>query len=287
MPYQYVKELLTRDIATEGELLIEKKIYDTLIDPVVRTRIGRQDAAIPIGPGQIPGSSIDINLASPKTMKVRLIAEGAAVPFGPIEFTSFNMKPQKYGLRIAATKEMIEDGKWDVLAYNIRQAGLEMAYNEDTKIIEDALDNATNTQAGGAAITISDITRAMQYLEDEDYNPKIMYVGPEVANDLRNIDTFVEADKLGTREAFENGLIGTIFGMKVRRFSANSTPTPATYTKYSYIIDPEHAFVIAEKRPVTVENYDDQVHDLSGAVVTQRFKARQLRADAIVLITTS
>jgi len=279
-----IQELLSTATGTEGSLLIEKKIYDTLIDPVVRTRVGRQFAAITIT--DIPGSSVDVDTVDPKSMKVNKIAEGAAIPISVEAYSSFNMKPVKYGLRIAITKEMMEDAKWDLLAHNIEQAGLFMAYNEDKLLISQALDNATQTQGGGAALTISDITTAMQYLEDEDYSPDVMLVGNEQANDLRNIDTFVEAHKLGTRETFENGLVGTIFGMKIVRFSTNSAPS-TTYAKYGYVMDTKHAFVIAEKRPVTVENYDDKIHDLQGATVTQRVVYRQLRADAICKVTTS
>jgi len=283
---QTIQELLTTAVGTEGSLLIEKTIYDTLIDPVVRTRIGRQFAAVVIGGAGIKGSSVDIDTVDPKSMKVHKVSEGAAIPLTLETYQSFNMKPVKYGLRILMTKEMKEDAKWDLLAHNITQAGLYMAYNEDKLLLQDALDNATNTVSNATAMTISDITAGMKYLEDESYIPKVMFVGTEVANDLRNIDTFVEAHKLGTREAFENGLVGTIFGMKIVRFETNSAPS-TTYAKYAYIVDPTQAYVVAEKRPVTVENYDDKVHDLSGAVVTQRIVYRQLRADAIAKIVTS
>lgn len=283
---EYVKELLTRDAATEGSLLIEKKIYDTLIDPVVRTRVGRQFAAITISPDQIKGSSIDIDTTDPKTHVVRVISEGASIPLSSVTWSSFNVKPEKYGMRIAVTKEMLEDGKWDLLKYNIEQAGYFMAFNEDSLLLSQALDNATNTQAGGAALTISDITAAMLYLENEDYKADVLLIGKEAANDLRNIDTFVEANKLGSREMLENGMIGTIFGMKVVEFSTNSAPS-TTYAKYAYVIDSKHAYVCVEKRPITIENYDDKTHDLQGATVTQRIRYRHLRADAICKITTS
>jgi len=277
-----VQEYLSTSTGTEGSLLIMKKIYDRLIEAVDKRRVGREDVAIYNGPNDIPGSSIDIDLVTPDSISVREVAEGGAVPLDVESCTSFNMKPIKYGVRPLITKEMMEDGKWNLLAHNIRSAGIKMGENEDTLIINDALDNASNTITGGAAITIANITRGMQYLEDADYNPTTMYVGPEVLNNLRNIDTFVEADKLGSREMLEKGTIGKIFGLIVKRISGNLMDT-----KYAYIFDKEEAFTIAEKRPITVENYNDAIHDLSGAVITQRVKVRQLRADAICKITTS
>ena len=281
-----IKELLTTAVAVEGQKLIERKIYDTLIEAVLKKLIGRAQAAIVVPPGEIPGSSIDINLVTPDSMRVYKIAEGAAVPLDVEAYTYFNMKPEKYAVRIAVTKEMLEDGKWNLIEHNIKKAGIEIAENEDLLVIQDALDNAANTVTGGAAIAISDMTRAMQFLEDLDYSPTHMFAGPEVCNDIRNIDTFVEANKLGTREMFETGFVGRIYGMDIIRFSRNVAPS-TTYSKYAYIIDRDHAFIIAEKRPMTVENYDDSIHDLSGAVVTQRIKVRQLRAEAICKITTT
>lgn len=276
-----VKEYLSRTAGTEGQLLIERKIYDTLISAAQKNMIGRGLASVYMGPSAIPGSSIDVNLVDPDSMTVFKVAEGAAIPIDVAGYTNTNFKPDKYAVRPLITKEMMEDGKWDLLAHNVQLAGVEMAENEDSLILT-VLTGATNVVAGGAAITIANITRAMQYLEDADYKPTDLLVGPEVANDLRNIDTFVEADKLGSREAFENGLIGKIFGMDVRVFSANiGTTTNA------YVLDRRHAFGIAEKRPLTVEEYDEVSRDLSGAVVTQRIKVKLLRDTAVCRITTS
>jgi len=276
-----VKEYLSRDAGTEGSLLIMKKIYDTLIEAVDKKRIGRTDAAIIMGPSSIPGSSIDIDLVTADSLSVKKVAEGAAIPIDVVAYTNFNMKPSKYGVRPLITKEMQEDGKWDLLAHNIKIAGMEMGENEDGLIVTDALDQAGNTVSGSGAITIANITRAMQYLEDNDYAPTTMYVGPEVLNDLRNIDTFVEADKLGSREMLQNGFVGTLFGLEVKLISGNIMTSA-----YAYVFDKNQAFCIAEKRPITVEKYDDVTHDLSGAVITQRVKVRYLRANAIAKITT-
>jgi len=75
-------------------------------------------------------------------------------------------------------------------------------------------------------------------------------------------------------------LIGTIFGMKVI-VSNNVTATLA------YIIDAAHAFVLADKRPLTIERYADPARDSSFVVITQRFAANYLRAEATSEITTT
>ena len=283
---KYVKELLQTDLGTEGQLLIPRKIHDTLIAEVDKNLIPRSEAAIYFRPGDIPGSSVDVDLVTPNTMDVRVVGEGGESSIDQVAYTSFNLKPLKYGVGIRITKEMLEDGKWNLLQHNIKTAGKRFAEKETELILSNALDSANSTVAGGAAITIANITRAMQYLEDEDYSPTTLFVGMEVLNDLRNIDTFVEANKVGNRDMLERGFLGTIFGVNVIKFSTNAAPS-TTYSKYAYVTDKEHAYVIAEKRPVTIANFEMPVYDMSAANITQRIKVRYLRAKAIAKITTS
>ena len=281
-----VQELLQTDIGTEGQLLIPRKIYDTLIAAVDKALIPRSEAAIYFGPGQIPGSSIDIDTIDPNTMDVRVVGEGAESVIDRTLYSSFNMKPVKYGVGIRITKEMMEDSKWNLLAQNIQTAGKRFAENETSLILQNALDSANSTVTGGAAITIANITRAIQYLDDEDYSATTLFIGMEVLNDLRNIDTFVEANKVGNRDMLERGFLGTIYGLNVIKFSTNAAPS-TTYSKYAYVTDKAHAYVIAEKRLITITNFDLPVYDMSAANITQRIKVRYLRAKAIAKITTS
>ena len=218
---QYVKELLSTELGIEGQLLIPRKIHATLIEEVNKRLIPRTEASFVVGPANIPGSSYDIDLETPNTLDIREVAEGADIPLDTMAYTTINVKPVKYGVSIRITKEMMEDAQWNLLERHIKTAGKRFAENE-TNLVLTELDNATNTTAGGAAITIANITTAMLDLEDDDYEPTTMLVGNEVLSDLRNIDTFVEANKLGSREMLQTGFIGTIFGMNVMNFSTNA-----------------------------------------------------------------
>lgn len=278
----YIQELLQTSAGTEGSLLIVKKIHDQLIMEVDKALIPRSEAALFAGPGMIPGSSLDINLEAEDAMDVRLVGEGAEIPLDNDEYSNVNSKPLKYGVAIRITRELMEDSKWPLLQLNVRKAGKRFAENE-TSLIVTALDGAANTVTGGSAITIANITRAMQYLEDADYEPTSFLVGNEVVNDLRNIDTFVEADKAGNNEMISRGFLGTIFGMNVMRASPNAGLTKTS----SYVFDKTQAYAITEKRPITVENFMLPQFDMSGAAVTQRITATLLRSNAVAKITTS
>ncbi len=283
---KYIKELLSTAAGTEGSLLIVKTIHDTLIAEVEKNLIPRSEAAFVVGSAQIPGSSYDVDLETADTLDIRTIAEGADIPIDQTGYTSTNIKPLKYGVGIRITHEMLEDAKWNLLERNITITGKRFAENENLLVIQQ-LDTAANTITGGAAMTIANITRAMQYLEDSDFTPTTMAVGNEVLNDLRNIDTFVEADKLGSREMLDKGFVGRLYGLNVIRFSSQATPTPTTYTKYAYVWDNRQAYCIVEKRPISVERFELPDNDMSAAAVTHRIAVKALRTSAIALITTT
>lgn len=282
---QYVKELLSTELATEGSLLIVKKIHDQLIEEANKRLIPRTEAKFVVGPANIPGSSYDIDFEVENSLDIREIAEGADIYLDNQKYTSINVKPVKYGVSIRITREMMEDAKWNLLESNIRTAGKRFAENE-TNLVLIQLDTADNTVAGGAAITIANITRAMQYLEDADREPTTFLVGNEVLNDLRNIDTFVEADKSGSTEMMDTAFKGVIYDMKVMRFSTNAAPS-STYSKYAYVYDKDEAYAIVEKRPIMVERFDLPSNDLTAAAVTQRIAVKALRTNSIAKIITT
>lgn len=271
---------LTRSTGTEGSLLIAKTIYDQLIEAVNKKLLGRDLAAIVMGPGSVPGSSVDINLETEDSTTVVEVAEGAEIPIGVPAYSSTNIKPKKYGVRPLITKEMMEDGKFDLLAHAIRRSGKEMAENEN-ELIEAVLDTAANTVSGGAQVTWANVVRAVQYLEDADFEATDIVMGPNVKADLMNLDLLIESHKAGS-----NGDVLSV--LKTKSGLTAHVVSGSIYTTTSaWVLDRTQAFAIVEKRPVTIEKYDDVIHDMSGAVITQRIAMKALRTSAICKITSS
>lgn len=81
----------------------------------------------------------------------------------------------------------------------------------------------------------------------------------------------------------DTGFKGVLYGLKVFRVSTNAGMTTTT----SYIYDRSQAYMIAEKRPISVERFDMPVFDLKAASLTQRITATYLRTSAICKVTTS
>ena len=279
---KFVKELLSTGTGTEGSLLIPATIHGVLIGEVEKALIPRSEAALFFGPAQIPGSSVNINLETADSMDVRQVPEGAEIPLDQAAYSNIQVTPDKYGVSIRITRELLEDAMFPLLEQNLRVAGKRFAENENSLVIAE-LDTAANTVAGGAELQIGNMTTAMQFLEDSDYSGSTFFVGMEVLNDLRNIDTFVEANKLGSTEMLDKGFVGRLYGLNVIKVSTNAGMTATT----SYVVDRSQAYAIAEKRPMTVERFDLPSYDMSAAAVTQRIAVKALRTSAIAKITTS
>jgi N4-gp56 family major capsid protein len=272
-------ELLTRSSEPET---IESEIYGTLIDAVKEKLIATNFIALRIGKESIPGDSIKIDYVDKDIMVVHEVAEGAEVPFEIGTISTFTLTPKKYGLRPMITKEMQEDGKFDLMEYNLREAGYQLAKFLDSALMAQISAGNTassHTVSGGAVITPANINTAIYNLEYDGYAATDIICSAEVAMDIRNTDTFVEADKAGVTNPSQ-GLIGQIFGMKVWQ-------TNQVTAKYAYVIDKAHALCFAEKRPITIERYNDVGKDLSGIVITTRWATRYLMANACCVITTS
>ncbi len=284
MAFKKIQEYITTDDGVEGTLLIPKLIMPTLIEEVDKNLIPREMASIVWNPTQIQGSSFTVDLETPNTMDVREVGEGAEIPLDNIGFTTVTYTPLKYGVAIRITREMMEDSQFELLQRNVRTAGKRFAENE-TNLILGALDGADATTAGGAAITIANITESMFDVEQNDFTPTDFLVGNEVLQDLRNIDTFVEANKAGNTDMLNRGFRGTLYGLNVARFSTNAGANAVRTS--SYVFDRSQAYGIAIKRDITVENFDLPTYDMQGAAITQRIDVQLLRSTAVSKITTS
>lgn len=289
---QKLQELLTTGSAPE-QILTD--IYRTIVENVKTSLVATNFVGLRFGPDSIPGSSLNIIGQEKNSLSVSLVGEGAEVPIATEGTFSWNMKPKKYGIRPLITKEMQEDSLFDVVNRNLAEASYQLARRIDRIILTAVRQGAGNTVTGGSTITIANITSAMQNLEANDYVPTDMIIGPAVANDLRNIDTFVEADKAGVSDPTKS-LIGTIFGMKVwqsNNIFSTDVATSANTTD-CLVIDRRHAVAFAEKRPITIERYNDVTRQLDGIVITTRFDAKAIptadggtTTSAICLITTT
>ena len=279
-----------QELADEGILfkdheseLIKQNLVSTIKDSAQKTAVGRQIVQV------IPmkeGSTLDWDKADKGSMIVRKIGESTAGRLTRETYTKIQSTPEKYGGTIKITKEMIEDSNFPLIERMLKQAGKEVSNTEDTIIFNSFADTSTgfpsetgfSINSQGTELGVVDFTNSMSLIEGQDFNPDTFVVHPTQVNELRQIDTFVEADKLGDRRVFETGWVGKIFGMDGVR-STNLTENVA------YVLDKTEAGMLVIRRPLTIEKFNDPLRDLVGATFTQRMSARVVEAKAGVKIT--
>tara|TARA_A100001201_G_scaffold142907_2_gene142500 strand:+ start:2851 stop:3711 length:861 start_codon:yes stop_codon:yes gene_type:complete len=279
---KYIKEsgiLSTGSTSTGSNVLAPTMVYRTLQEAVRKQLVFRPLAALLIGPGEIPGPAVKVSLQDPDSMSVHNVAEGAELPYGQETYSQITITPAKYGVAIGITREMVEDSMFSVMEKNAQTAGYALADKEDQLVVSTL--EAGSTAAGHdsqytTSMTLADITTSMALLEADGYTPTDLVVGTTVASDIRNLASLNTANLSITSGDIANiRLIGNIFGMNVIVSRNLSNATDA------FVIDRNHAFAIAEKRPVTMERFDDFMRDTHNMVATMRIAARYLRGEAI------
>lgn len=268
---------------TDGASTIPSYIYENLIEATKQKLVGRNVTGLIIGPSSIPGSTVDIPVMTKNTLAISSVGEGAEILMDEAAITSSTKTPIKYGVAIRLTREVMEDSKFPLFQAQIREAGYQIARNEDTLIWTTTSAGAGTTVAGAGALTMANITNAMYNLETNDFTPTDLVVSPACANDIRLFDTFAEADKHGNREMMETGFIGKMYNMKVWQGSEQMN-TGATAD--AFVIDKSEGLGLVEKRPMTIEEEPLPRFDSQAWYVTQRVVPFVVKANAISKITT-
>jgi len=269
--------------SSTGSYTIPRTLFSRLLKQNRTKLVLRALAAIIVGPSGVPGSSVDMTIQLRDTMGVYRLGPGSEIPFDAEKYSGFNVKPIKYGVRVDIPKEFEEDSNWGMLQLNTDTAAYQIADNEESLIIS-TLDTGSGETGGtrvansNASLGPSDIIAGFKGIREENYNPTHLLIGAECESDLYLVDTFIEADKIGISDPSKR-LIGKIYGMKV--IMSNNISA-----KYAYVLDKQHAFMLVEKRPVTIEKYKAPERDSRGFVATQRIAARYIHPGAISRIIT-
>ena len=277
-------------LADTGELmtnweseLVKQQLYNQVKDAAYAARVGRQlFDFIRLS----AGSALDFVLEDKDSINFTRVGEGATLPVDVEAYTKVSVTPAKYGAQVIMSSEIREDANWDLVRRNLRRMGTMAGLKEDALIVA-AMANGTTGFAAtanhafnstGTELDIVDIVTAVKRIKENDYYPNVMLIHPTQEAELNQIDTFVEADKVGSRATFEKGFCGRIFGLDV------VTSSSCTENKV-YILDSREAGVLVARRPLTMKAYDRPDRDSVAVAVTFREAARVLRSAAGCEIT--
>jgi hypothetical protein len=276
------KELLISD-ASDADELLQESVYDAIIAGATPARCMR-DVIPTVGIGD---HQMRVTYASGGANYATDVAEGAAIPLNEDQFNTVTITPKKVGVRPLITNEMIEDELWSMVEWHLRWAGgaIENKLNKDC--LDDFIAGTTVSDKTGAG-SIDNIAAARGSVTTNGWNPDKMVIAPGFETDLLAEDNFMQAYQYGDNSILKTGNIPGVLGMNVHKLSI---VTGDTYTwgggfdaasEYGALIFDSKApfMMLGMKRDISIEQYDDPIHDLVGIAATMRYGTGIIHGDA-------
>ncbi|MGF7184959.1 N4-gp56 family major capsid protein [Desulfitispora alkaliphila] len=180
------------------------------------------------------------------------VAEGVAMGTTTLTTTSQQATVKKAGKAIELTDEAVLSGYGDPVGEAVTQLTMAMANKVDNDCLA-ALDEATLTHDASAdSISADIIADAIDKFEEEDDEPKVLFIHSKQKTTLRKDPQFTRASDMGDAVVM-SGVIGEIYGCQV----VVSNKLPEDTDVYSNYIVKSGALDIYLKRNVSIEDDRD------------------------------
>jgi len=285
------RELLMSD-GMETDTLLQEEVYNTIVEGSKPVQCVRN--VFPII--KTDTYQIRITKESGNLGKAVDVAEGAAIPIDTETFSTVDLSIKKIGCRPIITNELIEDGLWDMVEFELMRAGQKLEHKLNYDVINEATDKTTyaaitNVDAG-ANTTPGNVLEAIKDILDYDYIPTDMIMTPFAENKIISSNNLLQAHMAGSDAALRNYDIGRVFGLKLHRLSVDGWTTgtykwnsgnDTAHDVHALVCDSSYC-MIGMRRDITVEQYDDPIHDLVGLSATMRYGVKTVQPEKACLI---
>ncbi|MCK4260599.1 MAG: hypothetical protein KAX49_16600 [Halanaerobiales bacterium] len=197
----------------------------------------------------------------------------AQAPIFKDEVVSREAKIGKVWTLPLAPEELIADGDWDLIEWEVKKAGASIEHTLNRDMLVQLIDNATYSvqDASGDPDYFID---AYDTLATQKKNPNVAILHPKyyaalLKSGLQNWPELPGPEIWVLNETSD--------GTKTWGYSSNDDVG-------GVLIDISRAGVIAMKTDITIEKYEEPLHDLRGAIVYARFGVTYLDPDSICVI---
>jgi hypothetical protein len=283
------KELLQSN-ARQVDYLLQEEVYNTISQGAEPWKCMRE--IVPI----IKTDSYSVRVVKGETgTYAEDLAEGANVPIDNQVYTKEDITIKKIGTRPLITNELIEDCLFDIVNLELQKAGMRMENKLNRDILVEILTDTTTTDIdpADAHLAVTDLARARASVATENYMPDKCLFHPTAEGYLIQDSNLAYASFAGTADTLHTGSIPKLLGMTPYTCSV-TTGTTAHYWDstdaanhyYGLVLDSKAHTYLAMRRDLTVEQYDDPIHDLKGISCTMRYGVGCIQPKAGNLILT-
>jgi len=286
----YKTLLQSENTAITDSTLVQEEVYKTIVEGTEPVKCMRE--VFPI----IKTKTYSVRFVKGQTgTYADNIAEGAKINIDTQEFSKQDITINKIGTRPLITNELIEDSLFDIVELELKKAGnrLENKLNRDVlyALLVGSNKITTNTMnPAGTHISVSDLALAVGKVKKQNYMPDIVVVHPTAEAYLLQDSNLAYVSFAGQSSSLNQGKVPTIMGLRPLICTATDAASPvwddttAGSDVTAMVLSKSDVGVIAMRRDVTVEQYEDPIHDLIGISCTMRYGTDVLRENAGCII---
>ena len=177
-------------------------------------------------------------------------------------------------------KTWISDNKWNSIQEATTVAGSAMYKHVATDIAVKLLASIGGTETFDTDL-YKTIVKAISTNRKAGFNPDAILVNPDQEATLMAMDKFISIDFLGrVGRLAEEGVIGNFYGTIPVYSTSVCGANPLVYTRAKGV-------VCGLRQDIQIEDYDDPIQSLEGAVLTMRFDLAAAFTAAIRKVATS
>jgi hypothetical protein len=225
------------------------------------------------------------------------VAEGAKVPIDTQVYSKEDISISKIGTRPIITNELVEDSLFDIIQLELTKAGarMENKLNRDCllEILTDTSAGTSDVDPDGTHVAVTDVAKARADVAGNNYMPDTAIWHPSAEGYLLQDSNLVYASYAGSSAPLTTGNLPKFMGLKhyTCTVTTGSTghvwgSTDAANNYNGIILDSKAHTYLAMRRDLTVEEYDDPIHDILGIACTMRYGVATIQAASGVLILT-
>lgn len=280
--------------------LIPTKIYQIMFDSAVNADICDQISIAMVPPDQIPGTTLQVDIAVDDSYYPKKYSSGGAMPDETIETTKATLDfSNGFAINFRISNDLIEDSQFDVIEMHLRNAGREMgefATDLALSVLKTATDGDGTKNTAGAGT--NDETLMADWVAAYRANCQDGYVSDTIVSPhecwLHSVITDTTYSPYA--QIWHDALIGTsnapnltVLGCKiifVDQLRASALNPDGDWTEcVTIMFDKDYAILTGRKRWLRIEKYSEPVRDLVGATVTARQDTVSVYDDSICTCT--
>ena len=224
------------------------------------------------------------------------IPEGGKIEIDTQNFSKKDITIKKVGTRPLISNELIEDSNFDIVEIELKKAGARLENKLNRDAILEMLQNANGStpadvDPAGTHLAVSDIAKAIGEVKAQGYLPTVLLTHPTAEGYLLTDSNLAYVAYAGTNTPLTEGKVPKLMGLTPYTLGVTTgddtyhwDATDGTGHYYAMVVDPANYAMIAMRRDITVEEYDDPIHDLIGIKCTMRYGVGVIHDDAAVRI---